>query len=187
MRIHTLKYGQIIRGCSSVLAMALMALTGVMVTSPQASARAAAEATLAAPSHMRTLTAETARCRRGFCHHRRSCCRHHHRACKKCRPGQRGATGPTGARGPAGVSGREVVTRLVSLSANTSVVAVVPCGAGRRVLGGGYAFNELGARDNSLDVFTSRPSGDSAWEISIHNRSTTNFGIAVYAICAFAS
>lgn len=98
--------------------------------------------------------------------------------------GPAGPQGPTGAQGPAGPSGFSGVERVLTQVQNaylaTSETVVASCPAGKKVLGGGAAFDPIIGR-----LAQSRPSADrTAWIAVFENLGASTPWLNAYAFCA---
>jgi hypothetical protein len=105
--------------------------------------------------------------------------------------GERGFTGPQGAQGPQGVqgipgvSGYEVVTRVVTITANSSQLWVTNCVGGKKPLGGGYVGNDNNAQN--MMISKNGPfagSGSLGWVVEIRNPTQSSSSFSLYAVCA---
>ena len=84
--------------------------------------------------------------------------------------GPAGPAGAAGAAGPSGVAGYQLVTKQVNFSEN-GADTFVSCPGGKVVLAGGYA---LGAANDNLVVYDSRPISASDWRFRIRNTTQGN-------------
>jgi hypothetical protein len=91
--------------------------------------------------------------------------------------------GPKGDHGPPGVSGRQIVTLTSALDSSTTRTASVACPAGKVVLGGGGA---IAGNQSGVALFTSRPSGNTAWVAAAHEvvPNPGNWSLIASAVCA---
>ncbi|MFZ2651097.1 MAG: hypothetical protein WA210_13430 [Burkholderiaceae bacterium] len=100
-----------------------------------------------------------------------------------------------------GITGYEIVKQNHVSSAQTSGPAptfTASCSAGKRVLGGGFKGQNLGAPGANggvgmVIVLSSQPGGpagqaqDTQWQVQVFNNTTTNQDIVVTAICGKAT
>jgi hypothetical protein len=111
-------------------------------------------------------------------------------------PGPQGPPGPAGPQGGPqgipGISGLQYITGpFVHIGKSSTDTATASCPAGKKVIGGGYTTtvpNPSSASPSALQIFSSGPSGTSAWSVSATNTSSGagNLGLRLtaYAICA---
>ena len=104
--------------------------------------------------------------------------------------GLTGPAGPQGDQGPPGLSGYEIVSQSVTVPASVSgqgfgtVTTIVPCPAGKVVVGGGI---DTGDDERNIIAQNSYPEASGAgWTLVITNGYGTPQDVSAYAICANA-
>lgn len=103
--------------------------------------------------------------------------------------GSKGATGPAGAQGAAGANGAtSVVIRTTTITGNGAASGTIPCNAGERATGGGFAAGGNGA---GIRVFNSRPfpstagATPTAWDVSVlQDGGAAAVSVPIYVVCA---
>jgi hypothetical protein len=93
--------------------------------------------------------------------------------------GPAGPVGPAGPPGPVGISGYEIVTNVIQISAATVNQYDAVCPTGKRVLGGGVQVT-----DSAATIFGTEPNGQTGWRGEVYNPTPRNATMTVYAICA---